>query len=275
MKFTEFRKQIDKIVELQSEIEKIKKEEYEKLSRREQINYNISAALNKIDNAQDIEEKFFSKDVYETIHSKLNAIKTIKTNLTDALGDWDNLFWIDIKEFNDLLNENVHNINNNGSFVVSLEKQNEYNFITGETKSKGLLKITYKGEEETAYTIKIDAVDYDFPEIKNLIMKTVRRNQMKTNYIKISPEILCDASWQEFEQDMLPIDIRDIYWKAVKISIEKLKQKKVELLMSTVSKNIAKIDKINEQIDRLNENSQSCISKKNEINENFKLETAE
>lgn len=35
MKFTEFRRVIDKIVELQIEVENIKKEEYEKLSRRE------------------------------------------------------------------------------------------------------------------------------------------------------------------------------------------------------------------------------------------------
>ena len=273
MKFTEFRGVIDKIIELQIEVENIKKEEYEKLSRREQINYNISATFNKIENSQNLEEKFFPKDVYKIISAKQKEITSLKNNLTNSLGDWEKFFWVDINEFNNLLNEYVQAKNIDGSFILNLDRQNEHNFITGETKVRGLLKITYSGEKETTYTIKIENAEYDFPEIKNLIMKSVSRNEMETNNIKISPDILCTTSWQEFEQGLSPIEIRDIYWKALKHSIEMLKYKKEELLTSTVSKNIAKIYKLNEEIDNLKKNSQACIGKRTEIYNNSNLDT--
>lgn len=255
MKFTELRILVDKIIELQVEIEKIKKENNKNSAEKRSFASSISGTTKN--------EKL--DQIGFLINSKQKEIRKIDNILSKELGDWHKFFWVDIDELNILLNEYLKSQNMNGYFVLSVERQDNQNHITGEMRASDFLKIKYITDKEFIYTIKLLDSKYDFPDIKNLIMKALNRNQLKTNNIKLSPEILSDSAWQEFETAMYPLLIRKIYWEAVKRSIEKLTSKKQELLTRTVNENVSRVEKLNEEIRSLNKNSLSCISERVKI----------
>ena len=269
MDFSEFKNLVDEIVDLKIEIENIKKEEYKKLPKRKQINYNISSTLNKIENLQDIEEEYFSSIANDSIYNKQKRIRKIEDYLSKNLGDWESYFWIDIKLFNQLLNEFVKKRNQDYHFKLEFNKQKEENIITRQVIKKGQLCIkVIKKDNIKNFIIEISEYGYDFSDIKNLIVKAVKRNQMQLDYIKMSPKLLITDTWQEIEFMMDNKELRKVYWETVRRSIKNLNDSKQILLELTVKNNEERISRLKNEIKQLENNNNLCVIRKNDMLEN-------
>ena len=266
MKFSEFKNLCNEIIELNIDIQEIEKEEYNNLPVRQRMNYNISSTLNKIENLQNVDEEYFSKEANEIINEKRKEIRNIKDYLSKTFGDWTRFFWIDVKLFEERLNTFLKNAQLEPRFTVELDKEQEQNFITGEMVSKGQLKI--ESTNGNRYIIDVDGINYDFSDIQNLIVKAVRRNQKIDGYVKLSPNMLISTQWQEFESLFLPDTIRKIYWNTVRESIKRLDMTRQDLLNIEVENNEMKIEKLKMLIDELKNNSRQCIDKSNVIKNN-------
>lgn len=266
MKFSEFKNLCNEIIELNIDIQEIEKEEYNNLPVRQRMNYNISSTLNKIENLQNVDEEYFSKEANEIINEKRKEIRNIKDYLSKTFGDWTRFFWIDVKLFEERLNTFLKNAQLEPRFTVELDKEQEQNFITGETVTKGQLKI--ESTNGNRYIIDVDGINYDFSDIQNLIVKAVRRNQKIDGYVKLSPNMLISTQWQEFESLFLPDTIRKIYWNTVRESIKRLDMTRQDLLNIEVENNEMKIEKLKMLIDELKNNSRQCIDKSNVIKNN-------
>ena len=266
MKFSEFKNLCNEIIELNIDIQEIEKEEYNNLPVRQRMNYNISSTLNKIENLQNVDEEYFSKEANEIINEKRKEIRNIKDYLSKTFGDWTRFFWIDVKLFEERLNTFLKNAQLEPRFTVELDEEQEQNFITGEMVSKGQLKI--ESTNGNRYIIDVDGINYDFSDIQNLIVKAVRRNQKIDGYVKLSPNMLISTQWQEFESLFLPDAIRKIYWNTVRESIKRLDMTRQDLLNIEVENNEMKIEKLKMLIAELKNNSRQCIDKSNVIKNN-------
>lgn len=266
MNFSEFKKLVNEMIDLKVEIEDIKRKEYKKLPKRKQMNYNISTTLNNIENIQDVEEEYFSPEINDIIYKKKKSIYNIEDYLSKSLGDWTRYFWIDVKMFEEKLNKFFEKAQLEPRFKLEVEKQREQNIITRQTITKGQLHIESTNKDK--YIIDIDEIGYDFSDIKNLIIKAVKRRQMTTDYIKLSPYMLSSEQWQEFESMSYQNTIRNIYWNTVKESVKNLETKRQELLIMAVENNSTKIEKLKEEIKELRVNSQICKDRKNDMVKN-------
>lgn len=269
MEFKEFKQLINELIDLKIEIEEIKKEEYENLTTRKKMFFNITQTLNKINQIKDVEDNYFSEGAISAIAERKSRIVEIVEYLDQLFGNWRRLFWINVNSLNKKLSDYFEKLDKNLIVHLQVEKNKGKNIITNTISNQKFLTIVIQNQRdgtEKEFILKLDELGYDFPEVKNLVMGAVQRQKFNSYEVLMSPEVFVSDEGQRLEETYP--NIREPYWKALVETIGILQNRNSELLTTAIDNNKIKIRKMEEEIIRLKKQNADCIGMEIEINSN-------
>lgn len=269
MEFKEFKQLINELIDLKIEIEEIKKEEYENLTTRKKMFFNITQTLNKINQMKDVEDNYFSEEAISAIAERKSRIVEIVEYLDQLFGNWRRLFWINVNSLNKKLSDYFEKLDKNLIVHLQVEKNKGKNIITNTVSNQKFLTIVIQNQRdgtEKEFVLKLDELGYDFPEVKNLVMGAVQRQKFNSYEVLMSPEVFVSDEGQRLEETYP--NIREPYWKALVETIGILQNRNSELLTTAIDNNKIKIRKMEEEIIRLKKQNADCIGMEIEINSN-------
>ena len=269
MEFKEFKQLINELIDLKIEIEEIKKEEYENLTTRKKMFFNITQTLNKINQMKDVEDNYFSEDSILAIAERKSRIVEIVEYLDQLFGNWRRLFWINVNSLNKKLSDYFEKLDKNLIVHLQVEKNKGKNIITNTVSNQKFLTIVIQNQRdgtEKEFVLKLDELGYDFPEVKNLVMGAVQRQKLKSYEVLMSPGVFINGEGRRLEETYP--SIREVYWEAFADTIRILQDRNTDILTTAIDNNKIKIRKMEEEIIRLKNQNADCIGMEIEINSN-------
>lgn len=269
MEFKEFKQLINELIDLKIEIEEIKKEEYENLTIRKKMFFNITQTLNKINQIKDVEDNYFSEEAISAITERKSRIVEIVEYLDQLFRNWRRLFWINVNSLNKKLFDYFEKLDKNLIVHLQIEKNKGKNIITNTISNQKFLTIVIQNQRdgtEKEFILKLDELGYDFPEVKNLVMGAVQRQKFNSYEVLMSPEVFVSDEGQRLEETYP--SIREVYWKTFADTIRILQDRNTNILNTAIDNNKIKIRKMEEEIIRLENQNEDCIGMEIEINSN-------
>ena len=269
MKFKDFKKLINILIDLKIEIENIRKSEYERLTTREKMYFNISQTLNNIHKAEDLEATYFSESANEEIKKRENEIAKMVEYLDQNFENWQRLFWINLDRLEKYLNSYLKNIDPNLSVSIQAEKNTDKNLITNAVSNRKYLTILVNNEKDGTskeFIFDLKEIGYDYKEIKKLVKRSTKRLQDLSNEVLISPDMFVTKPAQRLE-DRFP-GIRDEFWKAIADGMGIVRLRNGNLLEATIEKNNLAIAEKRVLIARQERQNKDCEATLEEIKNN-------
>ncbi len=270
MEFKDFKKLINILIDLKIEIENIRKSEYERLTTREKMYFNISQTLNNIHKAEDLEATYFSESANEEIKKRENEITKMVEYLDQNFENWQRLFWINLDRLEKYLNSYLKNIDPNLSVSIQAEKNTDKNLITNAVSNRKYLTILVNNEKDGTskeFIFDLKEIGYDYAEIKKLVKRSTKRLQDLSNEeVLISPDMFVTKPAQRLE-NRFP-GIRDEFWKAIADGMVIVRLRNGNLLEAMIEKNNLAIAEWRVSIARKEQQNKDCKAILEEIKNN-------
>lgn len=263
------------MIDLKIEIENIRKSEYERLTTREKMYFNISQTLNNIHKAEDLEATYFSESANEEIKKRENEIAKMVEYLDQNFENWQRLFWINLDRLEKYLNSYLKNIDPNLSVSIQAEKNTDKNLITNAVSNRKYLTILVNNEKDGTskeFIFDLKEIGYDYKEIKKLVKRSTKRLQDLSNEVLISPDMFVTKPAQRLE-DRFP-GIRDEFWKAIADGMGIVRLRNGNLLEATIEKNNLAIAEKRVLIARQERQNKDCEATLEEIKNNPEISVA-